>query len=533
MGFLCFLALTPSCGSDNGDAAGGNLRADAATFPPQTGGNGGARGVDAEAGGQGGSVEPPAQDGASDSDLPPAPDGGPPPSPTDEPLPPCKRTVPVASSADLAAAISGAQPGDCITLADGSYTFPTIAAKGTEAAPIVISAANPLKAVVSMGDLKVEGAAYVVVQGIMWSGSGTIWMTDTDHGRISRFRIQRTETGPEQANHDLAWITVFGTSSYCRIDHNDFGPQNQHGNMILVTGTEIAPLVMAQHTRIDHNYFHDVHFTGGNGWETIRSGADTYTFSSAFTVIEHNLFENDANDPEVISIKSSDNAVRNNTLRASAGQFVLRHGNRNELSGNYILGDGKAGSLGLRVNGGQHKVFNNYVEGVGAPGIWLEGGNSTDMTGILQDHKQVYKTEVVFNTVIDSGGIAVGGSHPLDPVDCTVAYNLVQGSGGLFSQTPGSTNISFIGNIAGPGTSAVKTGVMVVDPKLMKIGGVFTIGPGSPAINAGMPTFPYVTEDIEGKLRNDSMPDIGANEISPEPAQFGLLTEAQVGPMAH
>jgi hypothetical protein len=438
--------------------------------------------------------------------------------------------VPVANSGDLATAISGAQPGDCITLADGSYTFPTISAKGTQAAPIVISAAHLLKAAVSTGDLKMEGAAYVVVQGIMWSGSGTIWMTDTDHGRISRFRIQRMEVGPEQAKHDLAWITVFGTSSHCRVDHNDFGPQSDHGNMILVTGTELEPLVMAQHTRIDHNLFHDVHFGGGNGWETIRSGADTYTFSSAFTVIEHNLFERDANDPEVISIKSSDNIVRNNTLRASAGQFVLRHGNRNELSGNYILGDGNSNALGIRVNGGLHKIFNNYVEGVSAPGIWLEGGNSNDTGGILQDHKQVYKTEVVFNTVIDSGGIAVGGSHPLDPVDCTIAYNLVQGSGGLFSRTGGSTNIKFVGNIAYPGTPDVQDGVMVADPKLMKVGDVFTIGSGSPAINAGLPSFPYVTEDIEGKPRSDPSPDVGANEISPNPAQFGPLTDAQVGP---
>jgi hypothetical protein len=437
----------------------------------------------------------------------------------------------VATSAALATAISGAQPGDCITLADGNYTFPMIAAKGTEAAPVVIAAANVLKAVVSTGDLKMQGAAHVVVQGIMWSGAGTIWMTDTDHGRISRFRIQRMETGPQQAFHDLAWITVFN-STHCRVDHSDFGPQNQHGIMILVTGTEGTPLVMSQHTRIDHNHFHDVHFAGGNGWETIRSGADTYSFTSAFTVIEHNLFKKDANDPEVISIKSSDNIVRNNTLRASVGQFVLRHGNRNELSGNYILGDGEPKAMGMRVNGGLHKIFNNYVEGVSAPGIWLEGGNSNDMGGIIQDHKQVYKTEVVFNTVVDSGGISVGGAHPLDPVDCTVAYNLVQGSGGLYSQTAGSTNIKFVGNIANPGTPGVKAGVMVVDPKLMKMGEVFTIGSGSPAVNAGLPTFPYLAEDIEGKRRSDPMPDVGANEVSADAARFGPLTETGVGPMA-
>jgi hypothetical protein len=439
--------------------------------------------------------------------------------------------VPVADSAALGTALSGAQAGDCIVLADGDYTFPMITAKGTEGAPIVIKAANLLKATVSKGDLKMQGAAHVVVQGISWVSNGTIWMTDTNHGRISRFRIQRMEAAADLQVHDLAWITVFGAGdTSCRIDHNDFGPQNQKGNMVLITGDE-AKLMMAQHTQIDHNYFHDVHFSGGNGWETIRSGADTLTFATAATIIEHNLFKKDANDPEVISIKSSENTVRHNTLRASAGQFVLRHGNRSLVYGNYVLGDGQSGSRGIRVNGGLHKIFNNYVEGVGAPGIFLEGGNSNDMGGILQDHKQVYKTDVVFNTIINAGGIAVGGAHPLDPVDCTVAYNVVQGPGALLTQTPGSTNITITGNIANLGSPAVKTGVMVVDPRLMKVGEVFTIGPGSPVINAGMAMFSYVTEDIEGKPRSDP-PDVGANEASPEPAHFGLLTEADVGPLA-
>jgi poly(beta-D-mannuronate) lyase len=493
-----------------------------------TGGSPGSGGAASSAGGQGGAPVP-------DDAAAPAPADGPlaPPAPEDEqPLPACKRTVPVANSVTLATAISAAQPGDCIAMADGGYTFPVIGAKGTAAAPIVISAVNPLKATVSTGDLKLENAAHVVVQGISWTGNGTIWLTDTDHGRISRFRIQRMETAADLQSHDLAWITVFGPGSqYCRIDHNDFGPQKQKGNMILVTGDE-DKVMMAQHTRIDHNHFHDVNYGGGNGWETIRSGADTLSFASAFTIIEHNLFTKDANDPEVISIKSSDNIVRYNTLRASAGQFVFRHGNRSLMYGNYVLGDGVAGSKGLRINGGQHKIFNNYIEGVGGPGIFLEGGNSTDSTGVLQDHKQIYKTDVVFNTVINAGEIAVGGVHPLDPVDCNIAYNLVQGSGALYTQGAGSKNITFMGNIASPGAPAVKTGIMVVDPKLTKMGEVFTIGAGSPAANAGKPAFPYVTADSEGKSRSDGMPDVGAFEVSAEPARFGLLSAADVGPLA-
>jgi len=468
----------------------------------------------------------PEVDGSAGPDLPSGADAPsspmPPPSSGDEPLPACKSQVPVKTSAELATALAAAKPGDCINLEDGSYTFPTITAKGTAEAPIVISAAHLLKATVSSGDLLIQGAAYVVVQGLTWNGAGTINLTDTDHGRISRFRIQRMETGKD-------WVTVYGGSQNCRIDHNDFGPQNQVGNMVIVTGPhdEMGNGALAQHTRIDHNHFHDVHFAGGNGWETVRSGVDMLAFKSTFSVIEHNLFVNDANDPEIVSLKSSDNTVRYNTLQKSAGQFVLRGGNRAVVYGNYILQ-----SQGLRVSGGNHRIFSNYIEGVGGTGIFLEGGTSNDTSGVINEHKQVYKTEVVFNTVIASGGIVVGGAHPLDPIDCTVAYNLVQGPGRLYSVTSGSKNITFTGNMGSMGTSSVGSGVMMVDAKLMKVGAIFTIGGGSPAVNAGMATFPYVMDDMEGKARNDGKPDVGAFEVSAEPARFGLLTPADVGPMA-
>jgi hypothetical protein len=54
----------------------------------------------------------------------------------------------------------------------------------------------------------------------------------------------------------------------------------------------------------------------------------------------------------------------------------------------------------------------------------------------------------------------------------------------------------------------------------------------SPAVNAGMATFPYVLDDLAGKARTDGKPDIGAIELSPDAAKFGALTEADVGPMA-
>src|SRR6266511_5534089 len=75
----------------------------------------------------------------------------------------CLRTVDVAGSAALAKALAGAQPGDCLLLADGTYTFPTIDKKGTEASPIFVRAAHTLKVVVASGSLMLKGAAFVEV----------------------------------------------------------------------------------------------------------------------------------------------------------------------------------------------------------------------------------------------------------------------------------------------------------------------------------------------------------------------------------
>jgi hypothetical protein len=525
------------CGSAHEPAAprppAGGSEPDASS-PGSPGGAPGGEGQDAAPGGAGGTSGSGGSAGGGGSagtpDAAPVGDGStamPMPEPTpEEPLPPCKRTVDVANSGALASAIGTAQAGDCIVMADGSYTFPGIAAKGTMANPIVIRAANTLMAVVSSGDLSFDGAAFVVVQGLTWNGSGVLKLNNVDHVRVSRFRIQRKETGAE-----LDWITVGGTSKYARLDHNDIGPQQFLSNMVMIAG---AGNQISQNTRIDHNFFHDVHYTTGNGWEIIRNGLSGWTFSSAHSLIEQNLFKATASDPEVISVKSSDNVIRYNTMRASAGQFVLRHGNRSEVYGNYIIGDGVAGSGGIRIHGGEHKIYNNYIAGVGTFGINVEGGESTDMTGALTDHKQVYGATIAFNTVVNDQGIEIGGSHPLGPINCTIAYNLLQGSGMLLTENAGSQNNRYLGNIASGGMVNLAKGpdaVRMIDANLTKIGDVFRIGMGSPAVDAGdAAMFPFVTDDIDGKPR--TKPDVGADEWSMAPAKFGLLKESDVGPLA-
>jgi hypothetical protein len=130
---------------------------------------------------------------------------------------------------------------------------------------------------------------------------------------------------------------------------------------------------------------------------------------------------------------------------------------------------------------------------------------------------------------VNPKGIDLGGAHPLEPVDCTVAYNILQGSGPLITEAAGTMNTTYLGNIAN-GKPGITTGVMMIDPKLVKVGDVYKTGPGSPAIDAATTPFPFLTDDIDGHPR--MKPDIGADEISTSPGLYGLLSPTDVGPMA-
>src|SRR5688572_27909934 len=76
------------------------------------------------------------------------------------------RVVPVATPAELTAAIGAAVAGDEIVLADGTYalTGATCSAVGTAAAPIIVRAANP-----KLAKIEFNGAEGFKVTGAYWT----------------------------------------------------------------------------------------------------------------------------------------------------------------------------------------------------------------------------------------------------------------------------------------------------------------------------------------------------------------------------
>jgi hypothetical protein len=401
------------------------------------------------------------------------PGDGPPamPAPPDPGLPACKRTV--MASGGLAGAISGAMPGDCILVPDGQYAGLSITAKGSEAAPIVIRAANRLKAAFT-GTVTITGSSYVVLEGFHFPGSAGTAIVDSDHCRVSRGKY---EQGPAD---------VHGNASWSRIDHNEFGPKTTDGNMARPTG-------LSTNTLIDHNYFHDVSPAGGNGRETIRLGCcgATFDYHEAFTVVEYNLLVNCSGEAEMISIKSSANTVRYNTIRKGAGTVTLRAGRKNQIYGNFIFG------IGIRMYEDDHKIFNNYVQ----------AGTTVNGNGGGAGHAVVRRALIVHNTFV--GNVSLSGEANV------FSSNIVTGTAGVGGAMA-------LGNLVGPAEAAGLT---------MK-GEILAITGTSKAVDAAMGSFPFVTDDLDGQVRDK--PDVGADEWSTAPAMAlrRPLTPADVGPDA-
>jgi hypothetical protein len=450
-----------------------------------------------------------------------------------EPAVPCTNVV-MADPTTLDARIAGAQPGDCITLASGMYTFGAMALAGTAAQPIVVRAAVLGGATVNVGTLTLTGS-YAVIEGLTWTTQDPINVGVCDHCRITRNTFRAT---PSTHTDWLVLRSAMTTNT--RIDHNEFGPQTVEGNQVLVFGSNAT---VASHVQIDHNYFHDIGPFGPGNPESqpVRLGNSGY-YGSAFATVEYNLFENANGDPEVISSKSSDNTIRFNTVLNSAGTISLRLGDRGTVNGNFVIGNGMPNSGGIRMSGNDHEVYDNYVYDV-QEGIAFEG--DTPDGGIVDGsvlHAQVHNAQVVFNSVISSSRLGLDLQHEsLPPADSVVANNLfTQSSGTLIHEPTTPVGLTVQGNIASLtsgatlGVSAPSSAFSPTDPMLVTAAQPWRLGPGSSARgaanNAGL-TLPFLVDDMDGQPRTMPM-DVGADQYSTACVTQRPLTTADVGPNA-
>ncbi|TVY07456.1 polysaccharide lyase 6 family protein [Paenibacillus cremeus] len=455
--------------------------------------------------------------------------------------------VHVSTASELQSAIKKAQAGTTIVLEDGTYDvkggFKITGKNGTSSSPITIQAANQGQAVIT-GEafFSIKKSSYIVLQGMSFTNTGNtaVSLDGSSHVQVSRNTFALTENGKA-----LKWVYVYGVDSHHNlIDHNEFGPKHDLGNFITFGGTNTQ---ISQYDTVEYNYFHDTGPRVENGLEAIRVGTSTVSMSDAFDTIQYNLFENCDGDPEFVSVKSGHNTVRYNTFRNSQGVLSARHGHGQSYYGNFFLGDGvKPGTGGIRLYANDHKVYNNYFEGLTGTGaastLLIDGGDydgGTDgdapaTSEELAKHWRVYRAQVVNNTIVNSAtGISVGQSYQLAPVDSVVANNLVMNSKGTLYFEPKPGNTSFAGNI-GYGSklsnaSHSSSEIQTIDPLLTTANGLQVLSDTSPAIDASVGDYFFITGDMDGQTRS-GISDVGADESSNEAVINRPLTGADVGP---
>jgi hypothetical protein len=426
----------------------------------------------------------------------------------------------VATDAALAEAVGKA--GSCVVVEDGTYAPVTIAAD-----EVHLKARKRLGAGFTSGTVIVTGSG-VTVEGFTFTGSANFRLDNSIGSRITRslFRSSAAE-----------FVQVHGQKGdHNRVDHNEMGPKAQLGHMIQIGKNPFTPT----NTLVDRNYLHDL-ASGVQGGEALRVGGfgPPGDYFHAHTVFEYNLLVRLSGDAEVLSLKSSANTFRYNTVRESAGEINIRAGQANVIHGNFVFSDGLKAAHGIRLSEDDHVITDNYVETMEDAFLLFAGdekpGNpppGVPPSGPFTGHAQVRKAVVTGNSFIATAGHGVdfgGGVKP--PEGLTFANNLVSAVGGLGVGNAASVTAPVYGGnlVWSPEPGVSGPGFLLADPALVR-GSHGLLEPTRAALRAGVRG--YGKFDVLGRNRL-SPPDVGAVEASSwsRPVRKPL-TISDVGPFS-
>jgi len=433
-------------------------------------------------------------------------------------------TITVSSIAELQSAINGSKPGDVILLKKGVYTAVTdilINKAGTKDQPITIAAeeAGETQITGSGGFNLVSPAIYIVIRGFKFTheASKARCSAGSTFCRWTQNIFETPGTGD--------YLTIAGSDH--QVDHNTFQNKDSLGKFIAIKGVGSQ---IAERLWIHHNYFKTQKSQGNrNGAEAFQFGLSGFSLSSSNSIVEYNLFEDCAGENELISIKASRVTVRYNTIRNCPAQFTLRHGNFNQVYGNYFIN-----TPGLRIFGDDHLIHSNHFENCSIAINIGNGGAEVADGAPLTSHDRPDRVIIAFNTLVNNKTniVQTARTNGLGSTSITVANNIIQGGGPAASITGPSTNPYWEGNIIfntdGPGDMPAGS-FMITDPKLIKdAAGEYHLQKGSPAIDAGKGKYVTVVYDMDGQTRKSPL-DTGADELSTGAVQVRILNPRDVG----
>jgi len=357
-------------------------------------------------------------------------------------------------------AVATVQPGDEITLANGTWRDVELVFKG-QGLPkkhIVLKAQTPGKVIITgQSNLGISGQ-YLEVSGLVFkdgytpTGEVISFRTATDelanNSRVTNVVIDNF-SHPERHLADL-WVAMYGKNNV--FNHNSLLNKRNRGVTLAVRlntkGSE------ENNHLIEYNYFGPRPILGANGGETLRVGTSHFSTKYSNTLIRHNFFDRVNGEHEIISNKSSGNTYQGNVIFESQGTLTMRHGHHTLVEGNYIIGNGKPNTGGIRIINEYQTVRNNYLSGL--TGHRLRGA-LVIMNGVPNSSPNRYNQAVDAvmdnNIVIDSDylNFCAGSDEERSavPIGSSFRHNLILGKRNLdplklFDDVSG---INFEGNI--------------------------------------------------------------------------------------
>jgi fibronectin type 3 domain-containing protein len=487
----------------------------------------------------------------------------------------------VTNTTQLTAALAAAAPGDIIWLENGNYGGATYTGKnGTADNPIVIAARNKGMAKFnnSIG-LTFKASSYITLQDFEFTMTALAWirLTGCHHIRITNNYFHSpssiTAAGPK-----TNWIYIDGASSHHNlVDHNLMENKLDTGKFILLDGISAATATtkeITQYDVVEYNIFRNTLGRQENESESIRIGVSTLVHLDAHTTIQYNIFDHCDGDPEIVSVKSGANIIRYNYFIESLGSLSFRVGNGSSAYGNMFIGNGRKelnpdpygedlGTGGIRIYGENHKVYNNYFQGLTGSNfdaaITFTSGEKDDLMSNYPTYPALHyiakNVIIANNTLVNNyANIELGlVRYGLPPENLTFANNIVVGSQKelikIMTPIPGlvwTGNMMFpqkyvpliTGNTASLTSSQVNNAYPLMKDEILQhdqqqYAWLWTspsytslrtiaykkLGVASPAINASVGSYgsggmySFVDEDMDRDPRI-GVPDVGTDEYS-------------------
>lgn len=403
-------------------------------------------------------------------------------------------------------AMLGVQPGQSVCVRGGAREYLRLQKfTGSEAQPIVIRNCE------GVVDISNDDRGY----GLTVDGSRWVRVTGTgDESATYGFRVRASKDGPDYSAMSVA---VGDLSSDIELDHVEAYEAGFAGIMWKTDprcdlSANLGNFVMTG-SKIHHNYVHDtkgegLYFgsTGYGGREYTCDGMQVilYPHEHHGADIHHNIFETTGWDGAQIGVTPVDCAFHHNTIRdvGLAGELYQQQG--------------------LQVGGASScEIYNNVLMDGPTNGIFVLGADDT----------------LVYNNLVvnfgDAGIYANDQELPLDARFRFAHNTVIVGSG--------MRGLAVFGAGLGPGWAFNN---VIVGPQALGVGGDvpdfvqmanqtadapdalgfvdpanrdFHLLPDSPLRDAGVAPPDPVADDLDGVLRDDGAPDIGAFEWSREP----------------